>query len=177
MDVLVGRPEKASNLGYLGPYRLSEPSSGNQIMEHPKDSMSKVKPSTCRIGAVIVGNTMLLSLFERTREFGLLRAVGWTRRRTVGLLLSESLLLAFAGAAVGVALSFVVVPPCSARLPALKGISASRTSPRAPSGAHLITASCHDLLRAPSTRQPALRCCLRSRLSAMSEQATCGRDE
>ena len=31
------------------------------------------------IGAVIVGNTMLLSLFERTREFGLLRAIGWTR--------------------------------------------------------------------------------------------------
>ena len=30
------------------------------------------------IGAVIVGNTMLLSLFERTREFGLLRAIGWT---------------------------------------------------------------------------------------------------
>ena len=41
------------------------------------------------IGAVIVGNTMLLSLFERTREFGLLRAVGWTRRRTVGLLLGR----------------------------------------------------------------------------------------
>ncbi len=35
------------------------------------------------IGAIIVGNTMLLSLFERTREFGLLRAFGWTRRRTV----------------------------------------------------------------------------------------------
>ena len=50
------------------------------------------------IGAVIVGNTMLLSLFERTREFGLLRAVGWTRRRTVGLLLGESLLLALVGA-------------------------------------------------------------------------------
>ena len=39
------------------------------------------------IGAIIVGNTMLLSLFERTREFGLLRAFGWTRRRTVVLLL------------------------------------------------------------------------------------------
>jgi len=73
------------------------------------------------IGAIIVGNTMLLSLFERTREFGLLRAFGWTRRRTVILLLSESLLLAVLGAGVGVALSFVVAT-LLAQLPALKGI-------------------------------------------------------
>ena len=73
------------------------------------------------IGAVIIGNTMLLSLFERTREFGLMRAVGWTRRRTVGLLLSESLLLAAVGAALGVALSFAVVSILE-NLPVLKGI-------------------------------------------------------
>jgi putative ABC transport system permease protein len=73
------------------------------------------------IGAVIVGNTMLLSLFERTREFGLLRAVGWTRRRTVELLLGESLILAVLGAGLGVALSFVVAVGLE-NLPALKGI-------------------------------------------------------
>jgi putative ABC transport system permease protein len=73
------------------------------------------------IGAVIIGNTMLLSLFERTREFGLLRAVGWTRRRTVSLLLGESLLLAFVGAAVGVGLTFAVTTGLS-NLPALKGL-------------------------------------------------------
>jgi putative ABC transport system permease protein len=73
------------------------------------------------IGAVIVGNTMLLSLFERTREFGLLRAIGWTRRRTVGLLLGESLLLTVLGAAIGVALSFGVAAVL-AQLPAIKGI-------------------------------------------------------
>jgi len=73
------------------------------------------------IGAVIVGDTMLLSLFERTREFGLLRAVGWTRRRTVALLLSESLLLAVLGAAIGVGLSFVIVSVL-ARLPSLRGV-------------------------------------------------------
>ena len=73
------------------------------------------------IGAVIVGNTMLLSLFERTREFGLLRAIGWTRRRTVGLLLGESLLIAFLGAVIGVVLSFIVAAGL-ARLPTLKGI-------------------------------------------------------
>jgi putative ABC transport system permease protein len=73
------------------------------------------------IGAVIVGNTMLLSLYERTREFGLLRAVGWTRRRTVSLLLGESLLVALVGALSGVALSFLVAAGL-ARLPALRGI-------------------------------------------------------
>ena len=73
------------------------------------------------IGAVIVGNTMLLSLFERTREFGLLRAIGWTRRRTVGLLLGESLLVALIGAMLGVSLSFVVAAGL-ARLPSLRGI-------------------------------------------------------
>ncbi|MGO8863638.1 MAG: ABC transporter permease [Acidimicrobiales bacterium] len=73
------------------------------------------------IGAVIVGNTMLLSLFERTREFGLLRAVGWTRRRTVGLLLGESTLLAIAGACLGVTLSFVVAVVLE-NLPSLKGV-------------------------------------------------------
>lgn len=73
------------------------------------------------IGAVIVGNTMLLSLIERTREFGLLRAIGWTRRRTVDLLLGESLLLAVLGAALGVCLSFIVTAVLG-ELPALKGI-------------------------------------------------------
>src|ERR1019366_10641458 len=73
------------------------------------------------IGAVIIGNTMLLSLFERTREFGLLRAVGWTRRRTVSLLLAESLLLAILGAGLGVAPSFAVAFVLE-NLPALKGV-------------------------------------------------------
>jgi len=73
------------------------------------------------IGAVIVGNTMLLSLFERTREFGLLRAVGWTRRRLIALLLGESLLLALIGAAAGVGLSFAVIALLE-RIPSLVGV-------------------------------------------------------
>lgn len=73
------------------------------------------------IGAVIVGNTMLLSLFERTREFGLLRAVGWTRRRLIALLLGENLVLALIGAAVGVGLSFVVIALLE-RIPSLAGV-------------------------------------------------------
>lgn len=73
------------------------------------------------IGAVIVGNAMLLSLYERTREFGLLRAIGWSRRRTVALLGGEALFIAVVGAILGVALSFAVTSGLQA-LPALQGI-------------------------------------------------------
>jgi putative ABC transport system permease protein len=73
------------------------------------------------IGAVIVGNTMLLSLFERTREFGLLRAIGWSRARVVGLVLAEGLSLSLVGFVVGVGLS-VVVAGLLEDLPQLRGI-------------------------------------------------------
>jgi putative ABC transport system permease protein len=73
------------------------------------------------IGAVIVMNTMLLSLFERTREFGVLRSVGWTRRRLVGLIMSEALVISVVGAAIGVGLAYVLTRVL-ARLPSLEGI-------------------------------------------------------
>jgi putative ABC transport system permease protein len=73
------------------------------------------------IGAIIVGNAMLLSLFERTREFGLLRAVGWSRRRLVDLMLGEGLLLGLIGVAVGVGLSFMAVTILET-LPDLRGV-------------------------------------------------------
>ena len=44
-------------------------------------------------------NTSLLSFYERIREFGLLRAPGWNRRRLFGLVLGEALLVSFVGAA------------------------------------------------------------------------------
>ena len=59
------------------------------------------------IGAIIVTNTMLLSFFERTREFGVMRAVGWSRKRVLALVVMEALVISVLGAALGVALSFV----------------------------------------------------------------------
>ncbi len=73
------------------------------------------------IGAVIVGNTMLLSLFERTREFGLLRAIGWARGRVVALVVGEGILLALVGSIAGVGLSFAATAALQA-LPQLNGV-------------------------------------------------------
>ena len=51
-----------------------------------------------------VTNTMTLSIFERTREIGLLRAVGMTRRQTRGMILSEASIISMFGAVLGVVL-------------------------------------------------------------------------
>jgi putative ABC transport system permease protein len=56
------------------------------------------------IGAIGVMNTMVMSVFERTREIGILRAVGWSRRRILQMIIAESLVLCVAAAAVGTAL-------------------------------------------------------------------------
>lgn len=60
------------------------------------------------IGAVGVLNTMIMSVLERTREIGILRAIGWRRSRVVRLILYESLLLSIAGAGVGIASAVVL---------------------------------------------------------------------
>jgi putative ABC transport system permease protein len=61
------------------------------------------------MGAVGVMNTTLMSVFERTREFGVLRAVGWSRGRILVMVMGEALLIALAGAFIGTGLGFAAV--------------------------------------------------------------------
>lgn len=61
------------------------------------------------VGIIIVANTMMLSFGERTREFGVLRAIGWSRRRVVALVVGETLVICLVGAGVGVGLSYVAI--------------------------------------------------------------------
>src|SRR6185369_10573394 len=49
-------------------------------------------------------NTLALSVFERTRELGMLRAVGMTRRQVRRMVRSESVVTALIGAALGLPL-------------------------------------------------------------------------
>jgi len=49
-------------------------------------------------------NTLVLSVFERTRELGMLRAVGMTRRQVRRMVRHESVITALIGAALGLPL-------------------------------------------------------------------------
>jgi putative ABC transport system permease protein len=51
-----------------------------------------------------VSNTIIMSIFERTREIGTLMAIGTTRRRVWGLFLVEGLLIGLIGGVLGIAI-------------------------------------------------------------------------
>jgi putative ABC transport system permease protein len=59
------------------------------------------------IALVGVGNTLSLSVLERTRENALLRAMGLTRRQLRGMLAVESLLMALVAAGLGIGLGLI----------------------------------------------------------------------
>ena len=56
------------------------------------------------IGAIGVTNTMVMSVLERTREIGILRAVGWSRRRILASVFGEGITLCLIAAVVGMLL-------------------------------------------------------------------------
>jgi len=53
-------------------------------------------------------NTLVLTVFERTREIGMLRAIGMTRRQVRRMVRHESVITALIGAAIGIALGIVL---------------------------------------------------------------------
>ena len=53
------------------------------------------------VGGVVVTNTMVMAVLERTREIGTLRAVGWSKSRILWMILNESLLLSSVAAGAG----------------------------------------------------------------------------
>ncbi len=61
------------------------------------------------VGGLSVVNTMAMSVAERTREIGIKRAIGGSRRRIVRELVTESALIGFLGGAIGLALGAALV--------------------------------------------------------------------
>ncbi len=61
-------------------------------------------------------NTLVLTVFERTRELGMLRAVGMTKRQVRRMIRYESVITALIGAAIGIALGIVLAVLLIARV-------------------------------------------------------------
>jgi putative ABC transport system permease protein len=82
------------------------------------------------MGLVMVLNTLLVAVLERTREIGVLVALGWPRRRILWMVVLEGLMLTFAGGLVGIAAGTVALTVLSTH-PKLRGFIEVSTSPHA----------------------------------------------
>jgi putative ABC transport system permease protein len=103
--------------------RLDPGAADNFDLLTPEASRGFVTNITERVGAagppisimallaaiVVVANTTLASVTARTREVGVRRAVGATRRQILGEVLTESILVAAAGGAAGLAVASLVL--------------------------------------------------------------------
>jgi len=80
--------------------------------------------------AIIIGtlgtlNTMFMSIQERIKEIGILRALGWERRRVVLMILGESVTISCIGGIVG-ALAAILMVRLLTQVPAVNGLIQGR---------------------------------------------------
>ncbi|HEV3409479.1 MAG TPA: ABC transporter permease, partial [Chthoniobacterales bacterium] len=92
---------KFTGLTAFSPGTVSE---NNIAMQMARAMTWSVSSIALVVGAIGVMNTVLMSVFERLHEIGILLAIGWRRRRIVRMILMESVLLTFVGGVLGCAL-------------------------------------------------------------------------
>jgi putative ABC transport system permease protein len=76
------------------------------------------------VGAFLVGNTLAMTVGERTRELGLLRAAGTTSRQVVGLVVRQALVLGVAGGIAGVLLGILLAAALTSFLASTRAVLA-----------------------------------------------------
>ena len=80
------------------------------------------------IGAIGMLNTMVMSVFERTREIGTLRAIGWRKSRVMKLILLEALFLSVSGAVAG-GIAAIAITKMMSSLPMTSNFIGGEISP------------------------------------------------
>ena len=77
-------------------------------LKEMSDSINMIRSASWAISllAIIIGglgiiNTMLMSVFERTREIGVLKAVGWSNMKILIMIVGESLVVTIVSAIIG----------------------------------------------------------------------------
>ncbi len=64
---------------------------------------------TLFIAVFVLLNTFIMAISERTKEIGILSAIGWSRQMIIAIFLLESLMLSFAGGVMGYLFSYPVM--------------------------------------------------------------------
>jgi len=91
----------------------------SQILNTLTLALGAIAAVSLSVAGIGIMNVMLVSVSERTREVGLLRAVGVAQRQVLSLFLTEAALLSAAGGVAGLAVGFSAVRVLVQLFPAL----------------------------------------------------------
>jgi putative ABC transport system permease protein len=80
----------------------SDRASNNQFVDLAHAVAWGTSAIALAMGILGIANTMAMSVFERTREIGILRAIGWKSGRVMLLIEAEAAVLGFAGGVLGI---------------------------------------------------------------------------
>ena len=84
----------------------SDRASNNQVVEMAHAVAWGTSSIALMMGILGIANTMAMSVFERTREIGILRALGWKRWTVMLLIEAEAVVLGVVGGVLGVAIGW-----------------------------------------------------------------------
>ncbi|RAN73296.1 hypothetical protein B5P43_31385 [Bacillus sp. SRB_336] len=88
--------------------KVSDPAEFGRAQQGSVDQMTGLVTALLAVAIIVailgIINTLMLSVVERTRELGLMRAVGATKRQVRGVIRRESVLMSLSGALAGVGL-------------------------------------------------------------------------
>jgi putative ABC transport system permease protein len=99
----------------------SEFAQSTNDLQNSMAMMTAIRVLALLVGGIVVANTMIMSIFERTREIGTLRALGWRPSQIIGQVVQESLYLCLLAAAIGCVLGVLMMEGVT-RIPTVGGM-------------------------------------------------------
>ena len=106
----------------------AERASNNQLVTMAHAAAWGTSSIALLMGILGIANTMAMSVFERTREIGILRALGWRRWKVLLLIQTEAAVLGLAGGILGLAFGWGAMRVLS-RLPQTASIVSAAFPP------------------------------------------------
>ncbi|GAB6088612.1 ABC transporter permease [Spirochaeta dissipatitropha] len=120
--VLLRNPDSAADIATGLPGRLGEASKSLEIRSYIEVNEGLVSLIEMMdffvifmnlfvviIVATVITNAILMNVFDRTREFGTMRAIGLKRKGLIGMIMTEGLILGASGSLLGLVLGIPVV--------------------------------------------------------------------
>lgn len=88
---------------------ISDLESNNNVMSMLNGAKWGISLLAILVGGIGIINTMIMSVFERTREIGVLKSVGWSSRRIIVMIVGESIVITLLAGIFGSIMGVVLV--------------------------------------------------------------------